>query len=524
LTVANRGRVAALGALLVPLLTAAATGAELPLTLDEAVARALEKNTTIRVEREGLDAAEAAVKGSRGIYDPLVTLESGWGRVSEPVNSSFSGAPAGEAAPTFGATQAALTVQQLLPTGGTVSLRANGARQTSDGTFTLLSPSYATRLGLELRQPLFRSRKVARSAIRVASFDRDRASASLRGEIANTVTNVERAYWHLTAARREVVVREEALTLAEEQLGETKIRVEQGVSAEAEVAQPRAELERRRGELLASREAVSRAENALKLLILDDSEADLWVAPVVPKDAAEIETVPADPAGLMDKALATRPEIDAAQAVLERRRVETELARERARPTVDAVASYDRHGLAGEPNPAAGSPPGGGPLIVPPNIDGGWGRSVGTLTDGDFSTARVGLVLQLPIGNRAAKANVAIAGSAERQAEIQLAQARQAVRAEVMDAAATLETARQRIAAARSAREAAEVQLSAERDRFAAGLSTNFLVLTRQNDLSRARLDEIASIHDYRTARTGVARATGTLLEERAIKVEEEGK
>lgn len=524
MTVASWGRIAALGALLVPVTKGTALGAELALTLDEAVARALEKNTTIRVEREGLGAAEAAVKGSRGIYDPLLTLEGGWGPVREPVNSSFSGAPVGAAAPTFEATQATLSVQQLLPTGGTLSVHAAGARHTSDGTFTLLSPAYATRLGFALRQPLFRSRKVASSTIRVASFDRDRAAASLRSEIANTVTSVERAYWHLTAARREVGVREEALKLAEEQLGETRIRVEQGVSAEAEVAQPRAELERRRGELLASREAMARAENALKLLILDDSETELWVAPVVPKDAAEIETVPADPVGWMDKALATRPEVGAAQAVLDRRRIETELARERARPTVDAIASYDRHGLAGEPNPAAGPPPGGGGLTVPPNIDGGWGRSVGTLLDGDFTTARLGLVFQFPVGNRAAKANVAIAGSAERQAEIQLAQARQVVRAEVMDAAATLETARQRIAAARSAREAAEVQLSAERDRFAAGLSTNFLVLTRQNDLSRARLDEIASIHDYRTARTGVARATGTLLEERAIKVEEEGK
>lgn len=518
------GRVSALAALLVPPTIGTVRAAEVTLSLDDAVTRALEKNAGIRVEREGLSAAQAAMRGARGIYDPLLSVETGWAQVNEPVNSSFSGAPLGEAAPTFGSMQAGVTLQQLLPTGGTVSMRATGARQTSDGNFALLSPAYATRFGLELRQPLFRSREVARSSIRIASFDRDRASASLHGEVADTVTAVEQAYWRLNAARREVAVREEALGLAEEQLGETRIRVEQGVSAEAEVAQPRAELERRRGELLASREAVARAESALKLLILDDSETDLWVARLVPGDAADVETAAADVAGWMDKALAARPEIRAAQAALERRRVETALARERARPGVDFVASYDRHGLAGEPNPAAAPPP-GGTLRVPPNIDGGWGRSVGTLTDGDFSTARVGLVLQFPIGNRSAKAGVAVAGSAERQAAVQLAQARQAVRAEVLDAAAALDTASQRIAAARAAREAAEVQLSAERDRFGAGLSTNFLVLTRQNDLSRARLDEIASIHDYRTARTGVARATGTLLEERAIKIDgEEGK
>ncbi|MGH9748502.1 MAG: TolC family protein, partial [Candidatus Polarisedimenticolia bacterium] len=91
------------------------------------------------------------------------------------------------------------------------------------------------------------------------------------------------------------------------------------------------------------------------------------------------------------------------------------------------------------------------------------------------------------------------------------------VRSEVLDAAAALDTTGQRIDAARAGREAAEVQLSAERDRYAAGLSTNFLVLTRQNDLARARLDEIASLTDYRIARAGMDRATASLLETHRI-------
>jgi outer membrane protein TolC len=95
------------------------------------------------------------------------------------------------------------------------------------------------------------------------------------------------------------------------------------------------------------------------------------------------------------------------------------------------------------------------------------------------------------------------------------------VRAEVLDAAAALETAGGRIEAARAARQAAEVQLMAERERFAVGLSTNFLVLTRQNDLAGARLSEIEALTDYRTARAELARATGSLLEERGIEVAE---
>jgi outer membrane protein TolC len=63
------------------------------------------------------------------------------------------------------------------------------------------------------------------------------------------------------------------------------------------------------------------------------------------------------------------------------------------------------------------------------------------------------------------------------------------------------------------------VQLGAELDRYGVGLSTNFLVLTRQNDLAGARLDEIRARTDYRAARAELARATGRLLGERGIEV-----
>ena len=55
------------------------------------------------------------------------------------------------------------------------------------------------------------------------------------------------------------------------------------------------------------------------------------------------------------------------------------------------------------------------------------------------------------------------------------------------------------------------------------GFSTNFLVLTRQNDLARARLDEISALTAYRKARTEMSRATGSLLEERRIAVDRTG-
>ena len=499
----------------------AAVEAGEPLSLSQAIGLALEKNEAIVISRESLLASEADVDGAHGAYDPVLELDANYSHVTEPVNSTFSGAPSGVKAPTLESTEGGASLRRLLGTGGELELRTSAERRTSDSTFAAFTPSYFTQVGVELSQPLWRGRKIdqARLNLRVAARDREGAAAALEREITGTVADVEQAYWTLVALRREIAVREEAVRLADEQLTETSIRVEQGAAPETEVAQPRAELERRRGALFATRESLSRAENDLKLLILGEADEQLWVGHLTPTDDVEIEPQTVDVAGAIERALVSRPELKAADAVIEQRRVEAAYAADQVRPALDAVVSYDRLGFAGELNSGLTSP-GGLPFLEPEGLRGGWSQSYETLGEGDFDDARAGFVFRIPLGNRTAKAGKAGALSRTRQAEAERTRLRKAVRAEVLDAAAALETASQRIEAARAAREASQVQLQSERERYAVGLSTNFLVLTRQNDLSEAWLEEIAALTDYRKARTEMARATATLLAERGIRVE----
>src|SRR4030095_16180368 len=99
--------------------------------------------------------------------------------------------------------------------GGTISVRTGAFRETTDGVFALLSPSYGARAGGEMRQPLLRglSMNAARLRIRVAGADLERSVASLRREVTETVAAVDRAYCTLAAARRAIVVGEEAVHL-----------------------------------------------------------------------------------------------------------------------------------------------------------------------------------------------------------------------------------------------------------------------------------------------------------------------
>ncbi len=511
-----------LAALRVGALSADEPSTELRLTLAEAREAALERNVELRVEREAAAISDAGELRAQGAWDPLLRVDARLRERTDPVNSILSGAPAGELAPTVRSAGLSLGVVQLLPTGGSLTLTSTFAREKTDNVFSILSPAWTSSLGLEIRQPLLRNRVIdpARAALRVARIDRSRSEASLRRIASDTVAAVERAYWSLVAARQAAEAQASAVDLAERQQEDVKARVEAGTLSESDLATPLAEVERRKGELLASREAAARAENTLKALLLGDPADPAWASRLVPTDDAEPAPAPAASAP-PDVAAAEerRPEVAEAAARLDRLAIEDEAARDRARPQLDLVAGYTGRGLAGDLNPGVSPPFPTGPVEVPEALDGGPGRSLGTIGEGRYPDASVGLSFAVPIGNRTARAESKQLRSSRLQAELALLRARQQVGVEVRNAVFAEQTAEQRVAAARAARRAAETQLRAEEERFAAGLTTSFFVLTRQNDLTQALLVETRSLADLRTARVERARAEGTLLSDRQIEL-----
>jgi outer membrane protein TolC len=131
----------------------------------------------------------------------------------------------------------------------------------------------------------------------------------------------------------------------------------------------------------------------------------------------------------------------------------------------------------------------------------------------------VSVQVDIPLGRRQARGELGVAQVQQRDASYRLQQMRDRVMVDVLNATTALETAASRIQAARAGLQAATTQLQQEQDRFTAGTSTNFLVLTRQNDLAQARLAEISAATQHRQALTDFARATGMLLTDRGITV-----
>jgi outer membrane protein len=132
-----------------------------------------------------------------------------------------------------------------------------------------------------------------------------------------------------------------------------------------------------------------------------------------------------------------------------------------------------------------------------------------------------GLQLSLPLRNRIAQADAARDQIQLRQAEGRSMQLENQVRQQIEQAAIALENSHQAYGAAVESRNFQEQLLQAEKDKFAVGESTNFLIVQDQAYLAQARSTEVAARSDWMKARITLDRSLGNLLQKNNIAIDD---
>ncbi|HYP12392.1 MAG TPA: TolC family protein, partial [Bryobacteraceae bacterium] len=193
-------------------------------------------------------------------------------------------------------------------------------------------------------------------------------------------------------------------------------------------------------------------------------------------------------------------------------------------PSLNLAASARSNALFGTANdlPPATGDGGGIPLVRQPDpaFLGGVGTGFTQVFGNRFPDYTVELQLNIPLLNRAARAESTRDQLAMRQQEIRQQQLEKELRVEVVNALIALEQSRSAHDAAREAREFQERSLEAEREKYTVGASTNYLVIQYQRDLALSQSAEVAALADYAKARAALDRATGGLLEKYNISIE----
>jgi HAE1 family hydrophobic/amphiphilic exporter-1 len=482
------------------------------LTLNQAIELAMGNNLDIAIERTNVDSATEAIESARGAFDPVLQWKPGLDNTQTPTPSLIDSTTGVVTQHSAGQTFA---LHESSPWSGlTFDASFDDHRLTLGSPFVALNPFYVSQLTFGITQPLLRG------LVTIRSRQRDVSAAELEARAIDVAARTAAAYWDLVALRRQGEVNAEAVDLARTQLERDRRRIAAGSLAAVELSASEAELEKRLDDWYQTSGAITEQENALKTLLARDRRDPLWAVAIEPSEdaAAEPEAVRLDDA--VQEALRRRPELREVDSQLAANRIETRQNADSIKPQVNLVASYSLCGLAGTTHAL---PPSlaalGVESALPASASGGAGASLASLFAGDYRSVQVGLEISFTARNRAARANLADDAIARKRLELMRARAEQAVAAEVRNALEALDTARQRVRASGAAAQSAREKLESESRLFATGESTNFLVLTRQNEYSDARRRQVEAQAALAKAVAQYQTATATILSERQIRV-----
>lgn len=492
---------------------ASGTGPQIELTLEEAIARSLERNLDLAVERLNPQVFDLNLAQQLSAYRPSVNSSLSNSSRTNPSSTQLDG---GNSVISDTATFNSGWTQAVPWGGGNYQVNLNNNRSSSTNFFASFNPSYRSSFQASYTQPLLRGFKIdtTRQEIRVTRINRDIADIDLSQTVTNTVSSVRNAYWELVYASQTVAVQQQALELAEALIRDNEARVEIGTLAPIDVVQARSEAAARRQTLAQAEQTLATAELTLKQLIVGGTDDEYWGATLIPVDRPDLDIEPINLEEALRRALNERTDLARSRRQLDINNVNLSAMRNNTLPAVDLVGTYQLQGQGGTRYLRSGL---GG--TVTRQIPGGIGDAFDQLFDVDFPVWTVQVNVSYPLGQSAADAAYARAQLQTQQVQAQLRQLELQVATEVTNAVVQIDAIDRRIEAATAARELAEEQQAAEQSRFEAGLSTNYFVVQAQRDLATAQDTELRAILDQQKALIELDRVQRTSLSQAGISI-----
>ncbi len=407
-----------------------------------------------------------------------------------------------------------------LAAGTQVSVNFDNSRYSTDAARYTYNPFVNSSLGITITQPLLQGfgASLNKRFIRIARNSQKVADLVFRQQVMDTVAGVARLYTDLLSLNEDVKVKQEALRLAERLYEDNRNQVQQGTQAPIEVTRANAAVAASRQALITAQGLVRQQELIVKTAITRGGLANpqVMTAHIIPTDTLAVPQQ--EPAQLLPDmvaaALRNRPDLAGAGIQVENTEISLKGSLNALKPSLNLVGTVQNSGMAGDLNALAGAP--AGSLNV-----GGYGDVLGQLFRRNYPSYGVGLQLNLPLRNRVAQADAVRDELQVRQAQVRQQQLQDQVRLEVADAEESLLQARAAYDAAVEARKLQEQSVNVEKQTFDVGLSTNLQVIQYQDYLAQAQSTEVASKGAYIKARIALQRATGTILNENHVAIDE---
>lgn len=455
----------------------------LDLTLDQALALALDGNLELQQARLDLARAEAALAQARGLYDPELSLGVDWSRDVSPSNDVDEN----DVVASTGAGWS-VGLSQDIPGGGAAMLTWRESLSDSDSALDKESVSTTTWAGVSLSQPLLAGAGPASwQGLTRARLGLDREILGWRRAQEDLIVDVASAYWNLVSSGQGLELARRSADIARTQLEDTQERLAEGFAGSGDVLQVQRALGvALQAEVVATADLASARALLARLLGLDQRSVDTLVPtelPLVPSADPDAE---ASLARARDRNVPwLRAELRALEARLDR-----QVAVNGALPELDLVGSVGFSGTAAQANGARDQ-----------------------VTTGSYPSWAVGLDLSVPLPARSPRATASRARLAEESALLGLEAAEQDLVLQVDNAVRAVLRDRSRVALAEQTVDAARAALAADQELLQEGKGSTRDAIRSLENLDAAQLVRLQAQIDLQKSLLELRRIEGTLVD-----------
>jgi outer membrane protein len=233
----------------------------------------------------------------------------------------------------------------------------NNSHVTSNSLTSELTPLISSNFQFRLTQNLLQGFGALPNTrfIRIAKNNREISDVAFRLQIITTVDQIEDMYWDLVYAYENVHVQQEALTYAQKALTDSKQQAQVGTAPPIQVVSAQSAVATDEQNLILAQNNLQLEELLMKNAVSRSVEDPVLAeADVIPTSTMQLpEQEPATPTqDLINQALAHRAELVESRIDLNSRDISSKAVRNALLPTLDAFAYYGGSGVGGNVNSA----------------------------------------------------------------------------------------------------------------------------------------------------------------------------
>ncbi|HUS47673.1 MAG TPA: TolC family protein, partial [Phycisphaerae bacterium] len=351
---------------------------ELELTLEQCRVLALAGNLDLKVDLLNPTIAAQGISEAEAAFEAVFNTNVSKSKTDTPTSSTLSGSEVEQLDIRPG-------IEIPLRTGGSISIDLPMDKVETNSTYSTLNPSYTTDLAVSISQPLLRGGGLRANthAIRLARLERQKSEALAKLEVIGVLAAVDRVYWQVYAARRELEVRKQEHDLAVAQLERARRQVAAGAKADVEII--RAQLgvaERLEAIILAENEVRDRQRDLKRILQKPGLTMDTPTT-IIPVTPPSVDRYRLEAGRIVELALANRMELLELELQIAQDSSAIHFQRNQALPLVTLGYTYNVNGLGSS-----------------------WSDSFDLLFEKRFEDHRFGLQVEVPIGNQAARSRL----------------------------------------------------------------------------------------------------------------------